>query len=118
MWLGGADGEWLRERGCKVTAADLHEAYQGQLRASLVPPWEQGLDPGGRRSMLQASVTLPAGDLDEPDDGRVLIWSDLHLGDWMGLGSFGRPFDSVREMDDARSMAPGGGRGRHGPGPG
>lgn len=50
--------------------------------------------------MLQASVTLPAGDLDEPDDGRALVWSDLHLSDWMGLGSFGRPCDSVREMDE------------------
>ena len=50
--------------------------------------------------MLQASVILPAGDLDERDDGGVLVWSDLHLGDWMGLGSFGRPFDSVPEMDE------------------
>ena len=85
-WRGDADvvrGERLRERGFRVATADLHEAYQGQLRASLVPPWEPGLDPGGTRSMLQASVTLPAGDLDEPDDGRVLVWSDLHLGDWM-----------------------------------
>ena len=84
-----------------MTAAELHEAYQHQLRASLVPPWEPGLDPGGTRSMLQASVILPTGDVEEPDDGRVLVWSDLHLGDWMGLGSFGRPFDSVPEMDEA-----------------
>ena len=68
-----------------MTAAELHEAYQRQLRASLVPPWEPGLDPGGTRSMLQASVILTTGDLDESDDGRVLVWSDLHLGDWMGL---------------------------------
>ena len=84
-----------------MTAAELHEAYQHQLRASLVPPWKPGLDPGGTRSMLQASVILPTGDLEEPDDGHVLVWSDLHLGDWMGLGSFGRPFDSVPEMDEA-----------------
>ena len=82
-----------------MTAAELHEAYQGQLRASLLPPWKPGLDPGGTRSMLQASIILPAGDLGERDDGRVLVWSDLHLGDWMGLGSFGRPFDTVPEMD-------------------
>ena len=50
--------------------------------------------------MLQASVILPAGDLDEPDEGRVLVWSDLHLGDWIGLRSFGRPFDSVPQMDE------------------
>ena len=83
-----------------MTAAELYEAYQRQLRASLVPPWEPGLDPGGTRSMLQVSVILTTGDLDESDDGRVLVWSDLHLGDWMGLGSLGRPFDSVREMDE------------------
>ena len=29
-----------------------------------------------------------------------LVWRDLHLGDWMGLGSLGRPFDSVPEMDE------------------
>ena len=34
--------------------------------------------------MLRASVISPAGDLDAPDDGRVLLWSDLYLGDWMG----------------------------------
>ena len=84
-----------------MTAAELHEAYQCQLRESLVPPWEPGLDPGGTRSMLQASVVLPAGEIDESGGGRVLVWSDLHLGDWMGLGSFGRPFDSVPEMDEA-----------------
>ena len=50
--------------------------------------------------MLQVSIILPAGDLEEPDDGRVRIWSDLHLGEWMGLGSFGRPFDSVPEKDE------------------
>ena len=82
-----------------MTAIELHDAYQHQLGASLVPPWKPGIDPGGTRSMLQASVSLPAGDLDEPDDGRVLVWSDLHLGDWMALGSFGRPFDTIPEMD-------------------
>ena len=25
----------------------------------------------------------------------------LHLGDWVALGSFGRPFDTVGEMDEA-----------------
>ena len=63
-----------------MTAAGLHEAYQRQLRESLVPPWEPGLDPGGTRSMLQASVVLPAGEIDESGGGRVLVWSDLHLG--------------------------------------
>lgn len=35
--------------------------------------------------MPQASLILPAGDLEEPDNGRVLVWSDLHLEDWIGL---------------------------------
>ena len=55
--------------------------------------------PGGRARCCRTSVILPADDLVEPDDGCVLVWSDFHLGDWMGLGSFGRSFDSVSEMD-------------------
>ncbi len=39
--------------------------------------------------MLQASVTLPAGDLDEPDDGRVLVWSDLPWGTGWASGPSG-----------------------------
>ena len=67
-----------------MTAAELSEAYQHQLRASLVSLWEPGHDPGDALSMLRASVILPAGDQDEADDGRVgrvLVWSDLHLED-------------------------------------
>ena len=51
--------------------------------------------------MLNASLILPAGELHEADHGRIWVWSDLHLGDAMSLLYFGRPHDTVGEMDDA-----------------
>ena len=81
--------------------AELHAAYERQLRTSLEPPFEKGLDPSGTRSMLNASLILPAGELHEADHGRIWVWSDLHLGDAMSLLYFGRPHDTVGEMDDA-----------------
>ena len=51
--------------------------------------------------MLNASLILSAGEIVEPGNGPVWVWSDLHLGDWVALGSFGRPFDTVGEMDEA-----------------
>ena len=84
-----------------MTDQELHSAYERQLRRSLHPPWEPGLDPGGTRAMLNASQVLGTADIGEADDGDpIWLWSDLHLGDHMALGSFGRPFDSVPEMDE------------------
>ncbi len=84
-----------------MTAHELHTAYRRQLSRSLEPPWEPGLDPGGTRAMLNASNVLGTADIPEVDDGDPLwLWSDLHLGDYMAPSSFGRPFNSVLEMDD------------------
>ena len=85
-----------------MTQRELTSAYTGQLRHSLHPPWEPGLDPGGTRAMLNVSKVLGTADIGEADDGDpIWMWSDLHLGDYMAPGSFGRPFNSVPEMDDA-----------------
>ena len=85
-----------------MTRQELHTAYEDQLRRSLEPPWKPWLDPGGTRAMLNAARTLGTADIGEADDGDpVWLWSDLHLGDHTAPGSFGRPFDSVPEMDDA-----------------
>ena len=87
-----------------MTQRELTSAYTGQLRHSLHPPWEPGLDPGGTRAMLNASQVLGTADITKPEaegGNPIWLWSDLHLGDHMALGSFGRPFDSIPEMDDA-----------------
>lgn len=81
--------------------AELHAAYERQLRTSLEPPFEKGLDPSGTRSMLNASLILPAGELREADHNRIWLWSDLHLGDALSLPYFGRPYGSVGEMEVA-----------------
>ena len=89
------------ELEARMTDQELHSAYERQLRRSLHPPWELGLDPGGTRAMLNASQVLGTADIGEADDGDpIWLWSDLHLGDHMAPGSFGRPFDSVPEMDE------------------
>ena len=43
-----------------MTAAELNEVYRGQLRASLLPPWKPGLDPGGD-ALDAAGLGHPAG---------------------------------------------------------
>ena len=85
-----------------MTRGELHSAYKGQLERSLRPPWESGLDPGGTRAMLNASLVLETAEAFPPDDpNHIWLWSDLHLGDHMAPKSYGRPFDTVPEMDDA-----------------
>ena len=85
-----------------MTQPELASAYKGQLQRSLHPPWDPGLDPGGTRAMLNASQVLGTTDIDDAEDENpIWLWSDLHLGDYMAPGSFGRPFDNVPEMDDA-----------------
>ena len=73
-----------------------------QLRLNLQPPWKPGLGPGGTRAMLNASQVLGIADIGGAGDGDAIWpWSDLHLGDHTAPGSFGRPFDSVPEMDES-----------------
>ena len=85
-----------------MTGRELHSAYEQQLRLSLQPPWKPGLDPGGTRAMLNASQVLGIADIGGAGDGDAIwLWSDLHLGDHTAPGSFGRPFDSVPEMDES-----------------
>ena len=84
-----------------VTAAELHDAYETQLRQSLDPPWEKGLDPRGTRAMLNASIILPAAELREEDHQGIWIWSDLHLDDATALSAYGRPYQTVADMDAA-----------------
>ena len=85
-----------------MTHQELHSAYEQQLRRSLHPPWEPGLDPGGTRAMLNASLVLGTTDIGEVCDGNsIWLWSDLHMGDHLALGTFGRPFDNIPEMDES-----------------
>ncbi len=54
------------------SVAELHAAYERQLQTSLEPPFENGLDPSGTRSMLNASLILPTDELREADHNQYL----------------------------------------------
>ena len=85
-----------------MTHQELHNAYEQQLRRSLQPPWEPGLDPGGTRAMLNAAQVLETTDIDEAEyRNSIWLWSDLHMGDYLAPGTFGRPFAHVPEMDES-----------------
>ena len=54
--------------------------------------------------MLRASVISPAGDLDAPDDGRVLLWSGLYLGDLDGPFMTGARWPEIYEAQLAEAL--------------
>ncbi len=81
-----------------MKAVDLKRQYEAQIEAACGPGAGDGRHSRREfRGMLRAAQALPAKGL--KDDGRIWVWSDLHLGHGNIIRYADRPFADAESMD-------------------
>ena len=85
-----------------MTPERLRQLYEAELGEAVADPKAPREDRQHLSYLLAWSRRTPAGEFAQgEDDSGVWLWSDLHLGHVDVLSAFGRPFRSLKEMDDA-----------------